>query len=321
MAHPLHRSRPRLRAVWGRQINKGVGVNAPLEDPIQRREVIVVRADELRRADRSAPAPDRVAMAANKPTEAAVRPTVVDAELIELAHTKAGVCEGHDTIESHKMLSHLRSGARFATMCQPLVRDEGRDLLGLSGINGAGYGAVVPFVAARHCGMDDAPNRIREWRKARGMSGAEMARRLNTTRQTVSRLEKGPRSNGGIALTDDWMHRIAAVLNVDARDLVREPMQQPAAQLEQQSDNVNEDVQRRAYRRLAGELDRLYRAANWPQPAEEIAVMAFEAWSAIQPRVRSTADLELEIQRELEVRRRVLRDVSRHTAVAQRQVS
>lgn len=54
-----------------------------------------------------------------------------------------------------------------------------------------------------------APNRIKELRKARGLTLAELARRAGTTNQQVSKLELGQ-----IRLSVDWIDRLAAALGV-----------------------------------------------------------------------------------------------------------
>jgi transcriptional regulator with XRE-family HTH domain len=62
--------------------------------------------------------------------------------------------------------------------------------------------------------------RIREVRRARGMTLDDVARATNppTTPQTVGRLEMGTRT-----VSVGWLNRIAAALGVDASDLVDHP--------------------------------------------------------------------------------------------------
>lgn len=59
--------------------------------------------------------------------------------------------------------------------------------------------------------------RIREVRRARGMTLHDVARRCDprTTAQTIGRLETGTRT-----VSVGWLNRIAAALGVDAQDLV-----------------------------------------------------------------------------------------------------
>ena len=58
-------------------------------------------------------------------------------------------------------------------------------------------------------------NHIRELRKARKWSQAELADRCNTTNQQISHLETGKRR-----LTADWMDTLAKALQVDPQDLL-----------------------------------------------------------------------------------------------------
>ena len=58
-------------------------------------------------------------------------------------------------------------------------------------------------------------NRIRELRKARGLTLKRMAELLGTSNQQISHLEKGRRR-----LTLEWMERIAEVLECHPSDLL-----------------------------------------------------------------------------------------------------
>lgn len=66
-------------------------------------------------------------------------------------------------------------------------------------------------------------SRIRDVRKAKGLSLADVAGRCNppTTAQTIGRLETGMR-----VLSLNWINRIAAALGVESSDLVALPDQQ-----------------------------------------------------------------------------------------------
>ncbi len=68
-------------------------------------------------------------------------------------------------------------------------------------------------------------NRIREFRKAKGMTLADLAEACNppTTAQTIGRLETGMRN-----LSLKWMDRIGAALEVDPELLVRSDAQKRA---------------------------------------------------------------------------------------------
>lgn len=79
-------------------------------------------------------------------------------------------------------------------------------------------GQIIPFPMSR---TPEPPNRIREIRKARGMKLKELAFRVGCSESQMSDLEIGKRR-----LSDYWMERIAPVLEVNERDLVRAPAQQ-----------------------------------------------------------------------------------------------
>lgn len=61
-------------------------------------------------------------------------------------------------------------------------------------------------------------SRIREIRKAKGLTLQEVADRIGTTAQTVGRLETGMRT-----LSINWVNRIAEALDCDAADLLAIP--------------------------------------------------------------------------------------------------
>ena len=60
-------------------------------------------------------------------------------------------------------------------------------------------------------------NRLRELRKARGLTMEALAGLANTTASQINKLEKGDRR-----LTDEWMHRLAKALDCSAADLIIE---------------------------------------------------------------------------------------------------
>ena len=62
------------------------------------------------------------------------------------------------------------------------------------------------------------PNRLREWRKANGLTLEALAERLDTTNQTLSRYELGKRE-----LTIHLMEQIAPVLGCRPADLLPDP--------------------------------------------------------------------------------------------------
>lgn len=63
--------------------------------------------------------------------------------------------------------------------------------------------------------MAELPNRIREWRKARGLTLEAVALAINCSIPQVSQLERGT-----TPLTLDWMAAIARALRVEVTDLL-----------------------------------------------------------------------------------------------------
>ncbi|MFN4353071.1 helix-turn-helix domain-containing protein [Parvibaculum sp.] len=57
--------------------------------------------------------------------------------------------------------------------------------------------------------------RIRQFRKARGLTQTELAAALGTTAATVSRLE-----TADMTVSTDWLERLAGALGVDVRELI-----------------------------------------------------------------------------------------------------
>lgn len=58
-------------------------------------------------------------------------------------------------------------------------------------------------------------NRIKEWRLKRGLSMQALAERAGTSRQQIHKLERGERR-----LTEDWMRRVAVILDCAPADLL-----------------------------------------------------------------------------------------------------
>lgn len=63
--------------------------------------------------------------------------------------------------------------------------------------------------------LDNPPNRIREWRKARGLSQTELADAIGITYPIISGMETGRRD-----LTVQYMRAIARVLGITPADLL-----------------------------------------------------------------------------------------------------
>jgi transcriptional regulator with XRE-family HTH domain len=66
-------------------------------------------------------------------------------------------------------------------------------------------------------------NRVREWRRRKGLSIEELARRSRTTASQISKLERGERR-----LTVDWMTRLAKGLGCRREDLLPNEAENPA---------------------------------------------------------------------------------------------
>ena len=58
-------------------------------------------------------------------------------------------------------------------------------------------------------------NRIKEWRLRRGLSMQALAERVGTSRQQIHKLERGERR-----LTEDWMRRVAGILECEPAELL-----------------------------------------------------------------------------------------------------
>lgn len=63
--------------------------------------------------------------------------------------------------------------------------------------------------------MGSYPNRIKQVRKSRGLSQADLGKLCNTSDQQISRLESGQRQ-----LTEEWMNKIGAALGVPGYTLM-----------------------------------------------------------------------------------------------------
>lgn len=99
-------------------------------------------------------------------------------------------------------------------------------------------------------------NRIRELRKARGLSGYDLAKLVGTTAQQISRLERGGRD--GRRLTVEWMTKIARALNVTPSDLISE-----RAMLNSQDEIADADVEHASVRTaLASRGLKIYRVVT-----------------------------------------------------------
>ena len=90
-------------------------------------------------------------------------------------------------------------------------------------------------------------NRVREWRRRKGFSIEELARRSRTTASQISKLERGERR-----LTVDWMTRLAKALGCRREDLL--PSEGGAAPRSGPEMPVDRELLRRMGRVLARHL-------------------------------------------------------------------
>ena len=75
--------------------------------------------------------------------------------------------------------------------------------------------------------MSDLPNRIREIRKARGLTLKALASQIGASHQQIARLEKGERE-----LTVWWMQQIAPALGCQPANLLPQPNVEPGPPLQ-----------------------------------------------------------------------------------------
>jgi transcriptional regulator with XRE-family HTH domain len=71
--------------------------------------------------------------------------------------------------------------------------------------------------------MAQPPNRLREFRKARGLSSERLGELAGTSGNTIRRLERGP-DDRGMELTQYWMQTLAPLLGVMPADLMTAPI-------------------------------------------------------------------------------------------------
>jgi transcriptional regulator with XRE-family HTH domain len=57
---------------------------------------------------------------------------------------------------------------------------------------------------------DGRPNRLREWRRIRGLTQDQLAQKVGTTKAVISNLERGDRG-----LSADWLLKLGPALGVD----------------------------------------------------------------------------------------------------------
>lgn len=84
-----------------------------------------------------------------------------------------------------------------------------------SGCTGAGCVLQFPRMGQHRNDVENLPNRVRYWRKQRGMTLKEAAEKIGTAFGHLQRIETGARE-----LSTAWMRRIADVFEVTPADLL-----------------------------------------------------------------------------------------------------
>jgi transcriptional regulator with XRE-family HTH domain len=90
-------------------------------------------------------------------------------------------------------------------------------------------------------------NRIREWRRRKGLSMAELARLTRTTASQISKIERGERR-----LTVEWLGRLAPALGCRRQDLL--PLESEGEAAAAQRPPVDRELLRRMMRVLESHL-------------------------------------------------------------------
>lgn len=90
---------------------------------------------------------------------------------------------------------------------------------------GSRFGGRWPGHGLAKPGNESVHNRLRHFRKTRGLTLAEVAQRIGTTPQTVSRLETDV-----MTVSTDWLERFATLYGVHPADLLGSP-QRPAIEV------------------------------------------------------------------------------------------
>ena len=90
-------------------------------------------------------------------------------------------------------------------------------------------------------------NRVREWRRRKGLSVAELARLTSTTASQISKIERGQRR-----LTVEWLARLAPALGCRRQDLL--PPEKETAESGGETPPVDRELLRRMMRLLERHL-------------------------------------------------------------------
>ena len=107
-------------------------------------------------------------------------------------------------------------------------------------------------------------NRVREWRRRKGLSVAELARLTRTTASQISKIERGQRR-----LTVEWLGRLAPALGCRRQDLLP-PEEEP-----RELGGATPAVDRELLRRMMRVLERHLKDEKRDLPAERMLDSAF----------------------------------------------
>lgn len=151
--------------------------------------------------------------------------------------------------------------------------------------------------------VDDTPppNRIAEWRERRGMSQETLAEFCNTTRQTISRLEKGH-----VQLTQKWMGQLAHALRIQPPDLLpgsAQHEQDGAVPLPALADGYDESD---LFGDVFDAIARLYSAEGLNLPQRDIARFAYDCFQEVKDEGHDRKSWLNALEQNLRMRRRFL---------------
>jgi transcriptional regulator with XRE-family HTH domain len=135
-----------------------------------------------------------------------------------------------------------------------------------------------------HMSTDALPNRLRELRRARGMTQDALARLVNTSHATIQRLETGRRR-----LTDEWANLIAPALHCSPNELfcgAVKPISKPVRHVPQVSWVKASELAPEPHTLEEGDYERLI-----PYPSNRSSLIALEVTSDSMDRVASPGSI------------------------------
>lgn len=138
---------------------------------------------------------------------------------------------------------------------------------------------------------DTQPNRIRQWRNARGLTSAALAKAANTSKQTIWKLEHGQRR-----LTQDWLERLAPPLGLRPADLL--PADDAASGAPGPPDDLDPDVDARIFAETVRRVAGIYEQCGITLLRDELAVIAYRVFTRAKDR-RAPAALIDRVEAEL----------------------